>query len=130
MLPSALQAGPERSPWGLTADSQPVFEFLAQSVDRTTVAADETQTVTVSGPGTAQVLNWAMAMPVGWVPADGGFTGATGAVQDPFTGQDPVTGAFVLDTVLWNRSTPGACSVAPGESTVYNESYQVYGDPA
>jgi hypothetical protein len=113
--------------WQVRQNGNPVFEFLAQSVDRTTVAPDETATVTVSGPGTAQVLNWGMAMPSGWSPTDGGFIGMTGAIQDPFDTPSPnaaTPGApqYALNTALWNLSTPGACQIVNGTSYTYNPS--------
>jgi hypothetical protein len=112
--------------WQCRRNGNQVFEFLAQSVDRTTVSPDETRTVTVSGPGCAQVLNWGMAMPFGWRPVDGGFIGSTGAIQDPFDEQD-TAGDYIIDTGLWNLSTPGACAVVPGTSYTYNETYENYG---
>jgi len=115
----------EETLWQARQDGIAVFEFLAQSVDRTTVAADETATVTISGPGTAQCLNWAMAMPFGWTPGDGGFVSCTGAVQDPFTEQD-ASGNYVLDTVLWSLCTPGAASVVTGEVIASVGSQQYY----
>lgn len=117
---------PETSPllsgetlWQVRQDGTPVFEFLAQTVDWTTASGDEAETVTISGPGTAQCLNWLMAMPFGWQPEDGGFIGVTGAIQDPFTEQDQ-NGHYVIDAALWNLSTPGACTI-PASTASYTQ---------
>lgn len=102
--------------WRVTQDGGQVFDFLAETITRTTVQADETQAVTISGPGTAAALNWGMAMPGGWtVPKTAAvteFTGKLAGIHDPFSTPDPLNqNQFEVDQELWNASTPGAASI-------------------
>lgn len=41
-------------------NGSPLFAFLAQTMTKSVVGADEIRTVTISGPGIAQVLTWAI----------------------------------------------------------------------
>ena len=106
--------------WQVRQDGTIVFEWLAETVNRNTVAADETRTVTVSGPGTGKVLNWAVSMPAGWSPLHK-MPVKAGAVHDDFSTPDatgspgsavPWDGLYVVDPELWNLTTGG-----PGTTT-------------
>jgi hypothetical protein len=89
--------------WQCYAEGQLVFEFLGETVSKSTAGADEQRIVTVAGPGTAQCLTWGRAMPPGWPSV----VTRTDGIQDPF---DVTTG---LDTGLWNLSTAGAVIINP-----------------
>ncbi len=100
--------------WRVFQDGTAVFDFLAETVTRSTVTSDETQLVTISGPGTAACLKWGMAMPTGWLPSGKGITVLSG-ISDPF---DP--GGAGVDLNLWNYTTPGVVTIRQTGTIVVN----------
>lgn len=96
----------EETLWQVKRDGTTLFEFLAETVTRNQVETDETATVTISGPGTGKVLNWAMAMPTGWTPSGSGML-KTGSIEDQFSTPNGA-GGFQVNQALWNHSTAGA----------------------
>lgn len=64
----------------------PRFAWLAQTVTNTIVGEDETRAITISGPGIAGVLNWAVVNRPGW-PTKVPITG----YKDVALGDPPVT---------------------------------------
>jgi hypothetical protein len=98
--------------WQARRDGEVIFEFLNQTATRTTVSSDETRTVTVTGPDTSQVLNWAMAMPTGWTPSQTTFVSKTSTITQFETyAADGVT--LLPDLELWNRTNSAAGPTSP-----------------
>lgn len=52
--------------WEAWENNTPRFAWVAQTVENALVGEDETRTVTISGPGIAQVLTWAVIHRPGW----------------------------------------------------------------
>jgi hypothetical protein len=52
--------------WEAWENNTPRFAWVAQSVETSLVGEDETRTVTISGPGIAQVLTWAVIHRPAW----------------------------------------------------------------
>lgn len=52
--------------WQCYQDGVLRFEFLGRSVDETLLQDGETRAVVISGPGAAEVLNWAKVLPKGF----------------------------------------------------------------
>ena len=95
--------------WQITQDGVPRFEFLGETITEQLVDASEQRLVTVTGPGTAAVLKWAMAAPSGFPSI---ILKLDGLVDD--FGEIGSGGAGVLDTNIWNNVSPsGAAYVTP-----------------
>lgn len=52
--------------WEIAFDGSPVFQVLGTAITQTSVLDNETPSVTISGSGTGQVLNWASVYPDGY----------------------------------------------------------------
>jgi hypothetical protein len=92
--------------WRCIQDGVWRFDFIAETVTKNQVSEDETQTVTIAGPGTAQTLFWGMAMPTGWLASGNQITKLSG-ISDSFdTPYVDNPNAYELDTNLWNLTAP------------------------
>jgi hypothetical protein len=84
--------------WQAIYNGQPIFEFLGTDVVETIVdASSEAQPVTISGAGTARMLQWAEAVPPGF-PNE---VFKISAVADTFQ-------LSSLNPVFWNLTSPAA----------------------
>jgi hypothetical protein len=84
-------------------DGKPVFEWLCETVSEQIDDDSEQRVATISGPGTAAMLKWAMAAPPGF-PAS---IFKTDSILDGFAEIDQ-NGNPALDQSLWNLATPTA----------------------
>ena len=87
--------------WQYWLNGTCVMDGLGETVTEQLVDSSEQRLDTISGPGTAQVLTWALVMPPGF--PDVVFK--TDAIYDDFSEVD-VNGNPLLDTSLWNLSSP------------------------
>lgn len=55
--------------WQAFYDGELRFEWLGESIETHLVEDDESRQITISGPGTAKMLSWALVLPVGFPPA-------------------------------------------------------------
>ena len=84
------------------------FEFLGETVTEQLVDPSEQRIVTVTGPGAAATLKWAMAAPQGFPD----IVLKVDAISDAFSEVD-VSGNPVLDTNIWNAITPPGSASSP-----------------
>ena len=105
--------------WQFWLNGQCVMDGLGETVGEQLVDNSEQRLDTITGPGTAQVLTWGMAMPPGF--PDVVFK--TDAISDSFSEVD-VNGNPLLDTSLWNMSGPSQdITLNPLGNTTINLSY-------
>jgi hypothetical protein len=110
--------------WQVFQDGVCRFEFLGETVTETLADNSEQRIATVTGPGTAAALKWAMAAPLGF---PGAIRYKLDAISDGFSETD-INGNLVLDTGLWNASAPtshlslnpsGSCRLMASPVTTY-----------
>lgn len=87
--------------WQVWQDGILRFEFLGETVTEQLIDPSGQRIVTVTGPGSAAVLGWAMAAPPGF-PS---IIYKLDAISDGFS-EVNVSGQLQLDTLLWNQATP------------------------
>ena len=91
--------------WRFYKDGVARHEFLGETITEQLVDPSEQRTVTVTGPGTAASLKWAMVAPQGFpnivLKLDG--------ILDSFDEVD-VNGNPVLDTNIWTTVSPPGCA--------------------
>lgn len=91
----------EEHVWRVFQDGVARFEFLGETITEQLVDPSEQRLVTVTGPGTINVLSWAMAAPPGFPST---IVYKTDALSDDFSAVD-VNGNYVIDYGLWNASS-------------------------
>ncbi len=75
------------------------FEFFGTSVQENVLAEDDSRTITISGPGSANMLTWAKVFPYGYPNAPKGVLAATRTW--PFTVR---TSSMSIWWTLWNEA--------------------------
>jgi hypothetical protein len=110
--------------WQVWQDGVCRFDFLAETVTEQLADGSEQRIATVTGPGTAATLKWAMCAPPGF---PGAIRYKLDAIADSFSETD-VSGNLVLDTGLWNAATPtshlslnpsGTCRIMGSPGTTF-----------
>jgi hypothetical protein len=101
--------------WQVYKDGTCRFEFLGETVTEQLVDPSEQRQVTITGPGTAAVLKWAMVAPQGFpdivLKLDG--------VLDTFDEVD-VNGNGVVDTNIWTTLSPSSHIYITPIPVIYN----------
>lgn len=96
--------------WEAWENNTPRFAWVAQTVENFLVGEDETRTVTISGPGIAQVLTWACVNRPGW-PNAIPLTVKVPKVDNPsiitylpryFSGQDSLPASAWQFPIAWS----------------------------
>lgn len=77
--------------------------WLGQTVEESVLAEDGTRAVTVSGPGVARVLTWAVVLPDGYPAQQAGSTDPTATVNIPT--QFPIEPLFAVFVTLLGQAT-------------------------
>lgn len=88
--------------WRVFQDGVPRFDFLGETITEQLIDNSENRLVTITGPGSIAMLNWAMAAPPGFPST---ITYKTDALTDSFSEVD-VNGNYVINYGLWNASAP------------------------
>lgn len=90
-----------------------IFDFLNETVQEQLVDPTEEILTSLTGPGTSQVLTWALAMPPGFP----NVVFKTDSIIDDFSETD-VNGNPLIDTSIWNLCQPVDGSGVPTQVTL------------
>ncbi len=101
--------------WQFLHDGVVRFEYLGETVQEQLVDPSELRPVTITGPGTAAILKWAMAAPLGFP----NIVNKLDSIADSFD-EVNVGGSGVLDTNVWNVAAPSASIFITPVAGLYN----------
>lgn len=87
--------------WQFFLNGNLVFDYLGETIQDVLVDPSEQRNSQITGPGTAQTLSWALAMPQGFP----NVIQKTDTIADSFSEVDS-NGNPLLDTSLWNLAGP------------------------